>query len=121
MGAAVSTERIQPVAMTAGMEGGGTMAVKLHAVPKAARKPRRARTTNPALLSADQAAHLLGVGVQTVRGWIADGRLYSTVVGVSGRVRRVPAGEVERVRQHGIGPYPHDRNGAEGHDLPDSL
>lgn len=83
------------------------MARRLYNVPAVQESPRRERVSNPALLSVEEAARQIGVGIRTARAWVANGTLYSTVVGVSGRVRRVPAGEVERIRrQHGIDAHP---------------
>ena len=67
------------------------MAQRLHAIPRAPSRPTRPRESNPALLSVEETARRLGVGLHTVRTWIADGSLSSTVVGISGRGRRVPA------------------------------
>jgi excisionase family DNA binding protein len=83
------------------------MARRLYSVPVVQESSRREPVTNPALLSVEEAARQLGVGIRTARAWVADGTLYSTVVGVSGRVRRVPAGEVERIRcRHGNDEHP---------------
>lgn len=60
--------------------------------------------TRPALLTPEQFAKAAGIGIYTVRIWMRQGIICSLPVGVTGRVRRIPAGEVERIKGvHGNG------------------
>jgi excisionase family DNA binding protein len=65
--------------------------------------PSSAPHTDPALLTIAQAALRLGVGEGTVRDWIRDQTLFSVGLGVTGRVRMIPAGQIERMRNLGNG------------------
>lgn len=74
---------------------------RLHPIPTLAPVAPRAPVLNPALLTVAEAARQLGVGLATARAWVAAGTLYSIPVGVTGKIRRVPTGEIERMRRLG--------------------
>lgn len=71
-------------------------------------EPRRSRSGNAqALLTPEQFAEAAGVSVYTVRVWMRQGLIASLPVGVTGRVRRIPAREIERITTgHGNGTTP---------------
>lgn len=56
---------------------------------------------DPALLRIEEFAAAVGVGEATVRAWVKAGKVYSIPLGLTERVRRIPAGEVERIRNLG--------------------
>jgi len=56
------------------------------------------RGGDAALLTPEQFAASTGISVYTVRVWMRQDIISSLPVGVTGRVRRIPAGEVERIR-----------------------
>jgi excisionase family DNA binding protein len=60
------------------------------------------------LLTKTEAARRLGVSIDTLTVWIADGRIYAVPVGVSGKHVRVPVAEIEKYRsgRYGDGAYP---------------
>lgn len=51
------------------------------------------------LLTPEQFAAATGIGIYTVRIWMRQGIIVSLPMGLTGRVRRIPAGEVDRVRR----------------------
>ena len=53
----------------------------------------------PALLGREEFARRVGVGVATVTHWITDGTIYAIPTGLTGRVKKIPAGEVERMKR----------------------
>lgn len=61
---------------------------------------KQARTdAGPVLLTPEQFAAAAGIGIYTVRIWMREGIIVSLPMGLTGRVRRIPAGEVDRVRR----------------------
>lgn len=63
--------------------------------------------TDPALVTPEQFASAAGIGIYTVRIWMRQGIITSLPVGTTGRVRRIPAGEIERIKAlHGNGATP---------------
>lgn len=67
--------------------------------------------TKPAkvLLSLEDAARAMGIGINSLKGLIANGTVYSIPVGDTGKHRRVPVAEVEKWR---TGRYDHGTSGA---------
>jgi hypothetical protein len=55
----------------------------------------------PALLTVAQFARKVGVGIDTVYQWRKQGIIHTIPVGLTGRVQKIPAGEVERMRNSG--------------------
>lgn len=55
------------------------------------------------LLSLEDAARALGIGIGSLKLLIADGTVYSIPVGDSGKHRRVPVAEVEKWRTGSYG------------------
>ncbi|MDE2105291.1 MAG: helix-turn-helix domain-containing protein [Patescibacteria group bacterium] len=55
-------------------------------------------TDEPALLTVAQFARKVGVGIDTVYAWRKQGIIHTIPVGLTGRVQKIPAGEVERLR-----------------------
>jgi len=53
------------------------------------------------LLSLEEAAKAMGIGINSLKGLIADGTVYSIPVGDTGKHRRVPVAEVEKWRTGG--------------------
>jgi hypothetical protein len=62
-----------------------------------ARAPRQERVSM--LLTPEEFAAATGISLHTVRIWVRQGLICSLPIGVTGRVRRIPVGEVERVRK----------------------
>jgi hypothetical protein len=72
--------------------------------PLAAQSKQQGNGATLALLTPEQFASVTGIGIYTVRIWIRQGIICSLPVGTTGRVRRIPSGEVERIRGlHGNG------------------
>ena len=61
------------------------------------------------LLSLEDAARAMGIGISSLKSLIADGTVYSIPVGDTGKHRRVPVAEVEKWR---TGRYDHGTSGA---------
>lgn len=66
------------------------------------------KPTKP-LLSLEDAARAMGIGIGSLKLLIADGTVYSIPVGDTGKHRRVPVAEVEKWR---TGRYDHGTSGA---------
>jgi len=66
------------------------------------------KPTKP-LLSLEEAAKAMGIGMPSLKGLIADGTVYSIPVGDTGKHRRVPVAEIEKWR---TGRYDHGTSGA---------
>lgn len=70
-------------------------------VAVAAHQSRQARQENDhAFLTPEQFAGATGLSIYTVRAWMRQDIIVSLPVGVTGRVRRIPAGEVERITSY---------------------
>jgi len=52
-------------------------------------------------LTAEEAANILGVNVQTLRKWLRDGEIKGTLLGSARSGYRIAASEVEYVLTHG--------------------
>jgi len=61
------------------------------------------------LLSLEDAARAMGIGINSLKGLIEAGTVYSIPVGDTGKHRRVPVAEVEKWR---TGRYDHRTSGA---------
>ncbi len=61
---------------------------------------------SPPLLTMVVASQQLGIGMQTLKTWIADGTIYAIPVGASGRHWKIPVAEIEKFRS---GRYGGDR------------
>jgi hypothetical protein len=61
------------------------------------------------LLSLEDAARAMGIGINSLKGLIADGTVFSIPVGDTGKHRRVPVAEIEKWR---TGRYDHGTSGA---------
>ena len=59
--------------------------------------PMQAKPVKP-LLSLEDAARAMGIGIGSLKLLIADGTVYSSPVGEAGKHRRVPVAEVEKWR-----------------------
>lgn len=60
------------------------------------------------LLSQEEAARALGIGIDSLKRMMADGTVYSIPVGDTGKQRRIPVAEVEKWRTGG---YDHRASG----------
>jgi len=72
-------------------------------------KPAAPAKPTKLLLSLEDAARAMGIGISSLKGLIADGTVYSIPVGDTGKHRRVPVAEIEKWR---TGRYDHGTSGA---------
>ena len=87
-----------------GKRVGKLVALKRDTPLSAPAKQQHEKSADLALLTPEQFASATGIGIHTVRIWIRQGIICSLPVGTTGRVRRIPSGEVERIRGlHGNG------------------
>lgn len=88
--------------------GAVAMGARIQRVVPMAKAPS---PTKPAklLLSQEEAARAMGIGIDSLKRMMADGTVYSIPVGDTGKQRRIPVAEVEKWR---TGSYDHRASGA---------